>query len=114
MPFLRIHTNAVIDDPKRQALLKKASHCIAQALNKPEQYMMVSVETDRAMAFGGTTEPTAFLELKSIGLPTGKTGEFSRLLCELAESELGVAKQRIYINFTDVPASLWGWNGATF
>ena len=114
MPILKIQTNAAIDHQKRQPLLEKASQRIAAALNKPEQYMMVSLEADRPMMFAGTREPTAFLELKAIGLPTAKTGELSRLLSELVESELGVAKQRIYIYFADVPASLWGWNGETF
>jgi hypothetical protein len=54
-------------------------------------------------------------EFKRAWAPDHKmTGELSRLLCEWVESELGVAQQRIYINFADVPASLWGWNGETF
>jgi phenylpyruvate tautomerase len=114
MPLLKIQTNAAIDDQKSQLLLKSVSQRIAEALNKPEQYMMVSLEAGRPMMFAGTSEPTAFVELKAIGLPAAKTGELARLLCEVVGSELGVAKQRIYINFADVPANLWGWNGVTF
>src|SRR6267378_4319780 len=110
MPFLKIQTNKAINEEKSQPLLRKASQLIAQELNKPEQYMMVSVETDRLMMFAGSTGPTAFVELKAIGLPIAKTSELSRLLCELIGSELGVAEERIYINFVDVPANLWGWN----
>jgi len=54
------------------------------------------------------------LDLRAIGLPAGKTGELAALLCDLAKAELGVAKERVYINFADVPANLWGWNGETF
>ena len=114
MPLLKIQTNAPMDKQKSQPLLQNVSQRIAQALNKPEQYMMVSLAADLPMLFAGTSEPTAFLEFKGIGLPTAKTGELSQLLCEWVESELGVAPQRIYINFADVPASLWGWNGETF
>ena len=114
MPLLKIQTNAAMDSQKSQSLLKNASQRIARALNKPEQYMMVSLEAGLPMLFAGSSEPTAFVELKAIGLPTGKTGELSRLLCEWLEAELGVAKQRVYINFADVPAGLWGWNGETF
>ena len=114
MPLLKIQTNAAIDNQKSQPLLKNVSQRIAAALNKPEQYVMVSLEADLPMMFAGTSEPTAFVELKGIGLPTAKTGDLSRLLCEWIESELGVARQRIYINFADVPASLWGCNGETF
>jgi hypothetical protein len=66
------------------------------------------------MLFAGSSEPTAFLELRALGLPAKKTGELSRLLCELVESELSVQKDRVFINFMDFPASMWGWNGETF
>ena len=114
MPLLRIQTNATADDQKRQSLMKHASQQIAAALGKPEQYMMVSLEGGVPMTFAGSSEPTAFVELRGIGLPTAKARELSRLICELIESELGVARRRIYINFADVPANLWGWNGETF
>jgi phenylpyruvate tautomerase PptA (4-oxalocrotonate tautomerase family) len=114
MPLLKVQTNATLDAQKSQALLKDASQRVAQALNKPEQYMMVSIESGLPLLFAGTSEPTAFVELKGIGLPTARTGELSRLLCAWIESELGVPQRRIYINFADVPAGLWGWNGATF
>ena len=114
MPLLKIQTNAAVDSQKKQRLLKNASQRIASALNKPEQYMMVSLDAEVPMMFAGTGEPAAFVELKGIGLPTAKTGELSRLICELVESELGVSKQRVYINFADVPPKLWGWNSATF
>jgi phenylpyruvate tautomerase len=114
MPLLKIQTNVNVTDGKREALLKKTSRTVAQQLGKPEQYMMVSLEAERPMVFAGTSEPSAFMDLRAIGLPAGKTGELAALLCELAKAELGVAKERVYINFSDVPANLWGWNGETF
>jgi phenylpyruvate tautomerase PptA (4-oxalocrotonate tautomerase family) len=94
--------------------LKKASQLVARELVKPEEYMMVSLEPASSMMFGGSTEPAAYLELKAIGLPKAKTGVLSRLLCELIAAESGISRDRIYINFADVPPSLWGWNGETF
>ena len=116
MPYLKIQTSVPINSstPSPQALLKKASRLVAKELNKPEDYVMVSLEPASAMLFAGSTEPTAFLELRAIGLPAKKTGDLSRLLCELVESELGVAKERVFINFADVSPSMWGWNGETF
>jgi phenylpyruvate tautomerase PptA (4-oxalocrotonate tautomerase family) len=114
MPLLKIQTNVNVAEGKRDALLKNASRAIAQLLGKPEQYMMVSLEAERPMMFAGTSEPAAFMDLRAIGLPVGKTGQLSALLCDLAKAELGAAKERVYINFTDVPANLWGWNGETF
>ena len=114
MPLLKIQTNAAVDSDKKQRLLKNASQRIASALNKPEQYMMVSLDAEVPMMFAGTGEPAAFVELKGIGLPTAKARDLSRLICDVIGSELGVPAPRVYINFADVPASLWGWNGATF
>ncbi len=114
MPLLRIQTNIAVDRQNTERLLKDASQRIAAALGKPEQYMMVSLEPDRVMTLAGTSEATAFLELRGIGLPVAKTAALSRLLCEWIEAELGIAPPRIYINFADVPANLWGWNGQTF
>ena len=114
MPLLIIQTNAKVSNDRRDALLKKASRAVAQQLGKPEAYMMVSLETERPMLFAGGGEPTAFMDLKAIGLPGSKTAQLSTLLCDLAKTELGIASERVYINFADVPANLWGWNGQTF
>jgi phenylpyruvate tautomerase len=114
MPYLKIQTSKSVDNNLSQAVLKKASKLVAQQLSKPEDYVMVSLEPSRAMVFAGSAEPTAFLELRALGLPAKKTGELSRLLCELIEAELGVPKGRVFINFMDFPPSMWGWNGETF
>jgi phenylpyruvate tautomerase PptA (4-oxalocrotonate tautomerase family) len=114
MPYLKIQANKGLDEKASQAFLKKASKLVAQQLSKPEDYVMVSLEPPSAMLFAGSSEPTAFLELRALGLPAKKTGELSRLLCELVESELSVQKDRVFINFMDFPASMWGWNGETF
>jgi phenylpyruvate tautomerase len=75
---------------------------------------MVSVESNTAMQFAGTDEPLAYLELKSIGLPNALIAPASKALCDLITEETGVATNRIYIEFTDAPRHMWGWNGGTF
>ena len=56
----------------------------------------------------------AFLELKSIGLPESITAGVSEALCQLVASETGTDTARIYIEFTDAPRKMWGWNNGTF
>ena len=114
MPYLKIQSSKAVDEKVTQTLLKKASRLVAKELAKPEDYVMVSLEPPNAMLFAGSPEPTAFLELRAIGLPVKKTGDLSRLLCEFVESELGIPKERVFVNFADIPANLWGWNGETF
>ncbi len=114
MPLLRIETNVNLDTAAAEALVAQASQVIARELGKPECYVMVTVQSGTPMVMAGTAEPAAFLELRSIGLPDGKTGALSEALCGLIEREIGVPQDRIYINFADVPRSHWGWNGGTF
>jgi phenylpyruvate tautomerase PptA (4-oxalocrotonate tautomerase family) len=114
MPYLKITTSKSIDTERKRNLLKVASSMVASELGKPEQYMMVCTESSVPMMFAGTEEPCAFLELRGIGLPESKTGKLSELLCELVESQTGIRKDRVYINFVDIKPSLWGWNGETF
>ena len=112
MPYLKIHTNQ--DIKETSGLLKKASQLVARELGKPESYVMVEAQGGRDMLFAGSDAPLAYLELKSIGLPSSATGALSAALCELISTELGVAAERVYIEFADAPRHLWGWNGATF
>ena len=114
MPYLKITTSKSVDAETKHRILTATSKEVAAALEKPESYMMVSLEGAVPMVFGGTQEPCAFLELRGIGLPKAKTGKLSQLLCQMVESQLGVNKKRVYINFADVPPNLWGWNGETF
>ncbi|MEJ2141681.1 MAG: phenylpyruvate tautomerase MIF-related protein, partial [Gammaproteobacteria bacterium] len=86
----------------------------ASELGKPENYVMVAIEPPVPMSFAGNTEPTAYLELKSIGLPESKTQGLSQALCTLIENTTGIRKDRIYIEFADAPRAMWGWNGGTF
>ena len=114
MPYLKITTSKSIDAAGKRNLLRAASKMVAAELGKPEQYVMVSVESPVAMLFAGAEEPSAFLELRGIGLPESKTSRLSEGLCQMIESHLAVRKDRVYINFADVKPALWGWNGDTF
>jgi len=114
MPYLKIQTNKAIDETSQNALMKKASATISAQLGKPVDYIMVAIDPPRPMIFAGNNEPTAYLELKSIGLSASDTTDVSSALCNLVSEELSINKQRIYIEFTNSERSMWGWNGATF
>jgi phenylpyruvate tautomerase PptA (4-oxalocrotonate tautomerase family) len=114
MPLLSIETNQTPPQEQRPALLRSASELVAGALNKPERYVMVRFESNPHMLFAGSTDPLAFLQLKSIGLDESLTQGLSAALCELMEARLGVPRERIYIEFVDAPRRMWGYNGGTF
>ena len=114
MPFLKIQTNQPVDTALARSLASRASAMVAAQLGKPERYVMVSVEHNPVMQFAGSDAPLAYLELKSIGLAQSITAETSRVLCELVAEAAGIDPERIYIEFSDAPRRMWGWNGGTF
>jgi phenylpyruvate tautomerase PptA (4-oxalocrotonate tautomerase family) len=114
MPLLSVATNIELADPERAEFITTASRLTAEMLGKPERYVMVHLRDGQAMSFAGSTDPLAYCELKSIGLPTDRTTEFSRQLCELLQSRLSIPTDRVYIEFSDAERNLWGWNGGTF
>lgn len=114
MPYLLIRTNSEVPQQEKQPLLARCSAAVADALGKPERYVMVSLESSQPMLFAGEDSPCAYLELKSIGLPGQRTAELSATLNELLGKELDIPADRIYIEFADAERHMWGWNGGTF
>lgn len=114
MPFLRIQTNVAIAAETVGTVLAAASKTVAAGLGKPDRYVMVTVEPERPMIFAGSTAPTAILELSGIGLPAGQAPALSQALCTLLEAEVGIARDRVFVIFTAVDSTMWGWNGHTF
>ncbi len=116
MPLIKVQTSA--DAPANNAvvdLLKDLSQSLAQHLGKPESYVMTAFESGLPMTFAGTTEPTCYIEIKSVGTMGGtKTKAMSQDFCAKVETALGVPANRTYIGFTDSPGAMWGWNGSTF
>jgi len=114
MPLLKLETTVVLSEDKRKALLASLSKTVAEIIGKPEQYVMVAVG-QAAMLMSGNPGDAAFVDVRSIG---GLTKEVNRKLsqkvCKLLNDSLGVPEDRVYLNFTEVKASDWGWNGSTF
>jgi len=112
MPYLSVQTNVPVDD--ELALIKRLSAQTADMLGKPESYVMVHVQAGAALCFAGSSEPAAYVQLKSLGLPEAQTAAFSEQLCRILHSELAVDISRIYIEFSAPQRHMWGWNGGTF
>ena len=57
----------------------------------------------------------AFVDVRSVGgLTDDVNRKLSQKVCKLLNGSLGVPENRVYLNFTDVEAANWGWNGSTF
>jgi phenylpyruvate tautomerase PptA (4-oxalocrotonate tautomerase family) len=112
MPYIKIQTNSEVSN--RTDFLKKLSALSAEKIGKPESYVMTALDPKTDMTFGGSGEPAAFIECKSIGLSGGQTKTLSSALCSFCESELGIPQDRVYIEFAGSPGNMWGWKGGTF
>ena len=114
MPLLKLETNVEITSEQRAALLASLSKIVAQTIGKPEQYVMVTVN-QAGVLMAGKPGDAAFGDLRSIGgLNSDVNNQLSEKICQFLSQFLGITPDRIYLNFTDVKAGNWGWNGATF
>jgi phenylpyruvate tautomerase len=94
--------------------MPKLSTAVANLLGKPEDYVEIALVPVPNMSFGGSTEACAFVELKSLGLKAEQGKELSAALAALLKDSLGLAPERVYIQMSDHPRELWGWNSSTF
>jgi phenylpyruvate tautomerase PptA (4-oxalocrotonate tautomerase family) len=114
MPLLKLETTVAISDDKRKALLTSLSKAVAATIGKPEQYVMVTIG-QAAMVISGKPGDAAFVDVRSIGgLTDDVNRKLSQQVCKLLNDSLGISQDRVYLNFTDVDAANWGWNGSTF
>ncbi len=114
MPLLILETTVVLPEDKRQALLASLSKIVAETIGKPQQYVMVTAG-QAAMQMSSSPGDAAFVDVRSIGgLADDVNRKLSQKVSLLLHDSLGIPPNRIYLNFTDVQASHWGWNGSTF
>jgi len=116
MPMIKV-TASVLDATREvmDELALELSAACARDTGKPERYVAVFVECDAAASFGGETAGAAFVETRGIGGMTRDViSKLSSDICSIIESKLGISGDRIYINFMDIPAAMWGWNSSTF
>ena len=114
MPLLKLETTVPLPVEKGKPLLAALSKAVASTIGKPEQYVMVTV-SQSAMLMSGKAGDAAFVDIHSIGGLNGETNrKLSEQVCKLLKDSLGIAPERVYLNFTDVEAGNWGWNGSTF
>ena len=114
MPYLSIVTNCPVSANQEKELLRNLSTKCSEWLEKSEAFVMVRVKAGEKLAFAGTEEPAIYGELFSIGLSSSDVPLLSAAICDFLENSLSVSKDRIYLNFRDVPREFWGWKGRTF
>ena len=110
MPLISVETNQKLPDDALKALSK----AVADTLGKPESYVMLKYQHNPDMLFAGTTQPLAYLQLKSLGFPESRTKEFSSVLTQALQEHASIPADRVYIEFSNPERHMWGWNNSTF
>ena len=114
MPLLKLETTVALSEDQQQRLLGSLSRIVAHAIGKPEQYVMVTIGR-AAILMSGKPNDAAFVDIRSIGgLNADVNRQLSQKVCALLEQELHIPANRIYLNFSEIDAGNWGWNGSTF
>ncbi|MBW1989558.1 MAG: hypothetical protein JRI97_08435 [Deltaproteobacteria bacterium] len=114
MPYVSIQTSRRLDEPGKEAFLKKTSAFFAELLGKPESSIMLYLEADADMLFARGGDPAAFVAVKSIGLPRGEAPRYVKEICSFLESEIAVDPARTYVELSAIDRELFGHNGNTF
>ena len=114
MPLLKIQTSVSVSDEKRKELLRALSGIVTECIGKAEEYVMVAIAEGPIM-MSGEQSGAAFVDVRSIGgLNRDVNVRMSQRVCSLLDDSLGISPERVYINFSDIPAGNWGWNGRVF
>ncbi len=112
MPCLELSTNVRIPDKNR--LMRSLSDCVCAGLGKAQIYMMVILNDELPMLFGGTDEPVSHLTLRAVGLKDESIQRLAGDLTGIMQTELGIESQRVYIVFMEADLRKWAWDGRAF
>lgn len=113
MPYIQVTSNLSLSDTEKNNALRTLSQATAELLDKPEKAVMTSWKTAK-MTMAGTDAPAAFVELRALRLPEDALAGISKELCERLSLTVELRADRVFINFTDIAPSHWGWDGKTF
>lgn len=114
MPLVRIVTNVPIDHPSSVRLCGEATAIAARELGKPESITMAILEQGTAMTFGGAPDPSALFEIEGIELSSEPADALCQALSGLAETELDVPAERVFVKLSNVPRGYWAGNRKVF
>ena len=113
MPLLKLDTSVALSDEMKRDLLPKLSKLVAETVGKPEDYVMVTLGS-AAILMSGKSGDAAFVDIRSIGgLSHNVNRQLSQKVCALLKDSLGLSPDRVFLNFTDVDATNWGWKSST-
>ena len=116
MPCLQVFVNFALSAEQKSAASEALSKIAAKLTGKPEFYVMVLVNDNVEIRFGGNREAKACLmDFRSIGaINKSLNKKYSAEFTKYVVDNFGVEQDRVYISFADMNGENWGYNGNTF
>ena len=114
MPYIKVQTNKELSDDRKKEIMQDLTDFVSKELGKPKKFIMAVIQNSQSMIFGGSFDPLAYVELRSIRLPHNRTKSLSQSIAGFIKDQMNIDSERIFINFTDVEPHLWGYNSDTF
>ncbi len=114
MPYIDLKTNALITKTAEAGLSSFFAHALESCFpGKTERWLMVNIEGNRAMYFGGKDTKCAMVSVDILGEQKKSSYEkMTGMICDVLSSELKIDPDRIYIKYSEYDK--WGWNGSNF
>lgn len=110
MPFINVKTTAELDSAKKAVLNEELCRITKESLGKGENWVMTGYEGNVSLAFQGSTDDIAYVEVKAFGTPSAAGADkMTAGVCQLMERELGIPASRTYVSYWGT--NQWGWNG---
>ncbi|KAI6233007.1 Macrophage migration inhibitory factor [Aphelenchoides fujianensis] len=111
MPMLLITTN-VSASAVPADFNAHATKSLAELLQKPPQFVLVSVSPNPLLTLGGTSDPAALVEIRSIGGVRGENAQkVVTSLTDLIHEHLKVEAARVFVHLVDLdPSTVHGWH----
>ena len=113
MPFIDSKITVPVSNEKKEELKSELGKLMA-TLHKSEAYLMVGIEDEYDLWFGGKKlEKGAYVSVSLLGNASSK--DFSTMtgqICDVYSKLLGIPGDAIYVTYH--PVSDWGWNGSNF
>ena len=113
MPYITTKVTAPLPQEKINALTAAYGKLIEIFPGKTERWLMLDFTGDAKMAFVGTDEPCAMVEVALFGKASDDTyDKMTAAVCALIERECAIPADRVYVKYAEVEH--WGWNGGNF
>ncbi len=113
MPFINAKFSDTVT-PEKEIEIKSALGEAITLLGKPERYLMVEIEDNRRLYFGGRNDqPIAYFDVSLLHSASRQSYEkLTARLCEIAKEYMNVDGSNVYVKFEETEN--WGYDSFMF